>query len=428
MSKFQIILLSVFTFFIVAGTIAFSMYKGGDNSTVSLPSIEIWGTFSSATFNEYVNSINNGLAKSLSINYIQKTKDNFNTDYVEALARGGGPDAILVTQDILPKNEDKVLTIPFTTLPERTFKDTYVPEAELYISSSGILALPFAIDPMVMYWNREMFNSAGIANYPKLWGEFITLAPKINVKDSNSNIRKSIVALGEFRNITNAREILGTLFLQAGNPVTERIDGQVTSVFGSDKYSNQASDVINFFTSFADSNKTFYSWNRSITNSKNYFIAGNLGTYFGFASEINDLKQKNPNLDFDIAPMPQASTNSKKAVYADMYGLSISRNAKNPGATYSVLQYLVDPIYQDKLQTISYLPSVRRDIITKGSTDQYMSIFNQSALIAKGWFDPNSKLTSKIFQSIIESIVSGKESNIEALRRGNDELTSLFMK
>ena len=100
--------------------------------------------------------------------------------------------------------------------------NTFIQQAELYLKTDGSLAVPFIVDPLVMYWNRDSFTNAGIATPPKFWDEFTGLNTKLTQKDVNSNIRKSAIAMGEFTNISHAREILGTLFLQSGNPVTYR--------------------------------------------------------------------------------------------------------------------------------------------------------------------------------------------------------------
>ena len=59
-------------------------------------------------------------------------------------------------------------------ISERDFKNTYIEEGELYLAANGILGLPITVDPMVMYWNRDIFSSAAIAAPPSYWDEFLT--------------------------------------------------------------------------------------------------------------------------------------------------------------------------------------------------------------------------------------------------------------
>jgi hypothetical protein len=58
-----------------------------------------------------------------------------------------------------------------------------------------------------------------VANPPKYWDELYALTSKISTHDSSSDILQSTVAFGEWDNVTNAKEILSLLLLQAGTPI-----------------------------------------------------------------------------------------------------------------------------------------------------------------------------------------------------------------
>jgi ABC-type glycerol-3-phosphate transport system substrate-binding protein len=435
MTKFQAILIAVFVLFIVIGVAVFATYKGSQSAT-ALPSIEVWGTFSSTAFNELLEHVNQSRPEAIRVNYVQKTPAQFDKDFIATLARGGGPSAILLPQEMLLKHLDKILPIPSTVLTDRTFTDTYISEAQNYLSPNGVLALPLAIDPMVMYWNRDIFTNAGLATYPKSWSEFSALNKVITVKDQNSNIRKSAVALGEFSNITNAREILGTLLMQAGNPVVTvhsqtASDGtslvQVAqSALGDSaaQGSDSTNAALSFFTKFSNPSDPDYSWNRSLSDSKNAFLSGSLATYFGFASELPAIREKNPNLNFDVAGMPQAKNN--RATYGTMYGFSIVRTATDPTSTYTILSALTDAAALQYLTTTIYLPPVRTDLIAAGTADKYLSIFYDSALISKGWLDPDVSGTYAIMQEMVESVTSGRKDSFDAIKTADTKLNLLI--
>ena len=73
-------------------------------------------------------------------------------------------------------------------------------------------------------------------------------------------------------------------------------------------------------------------------------------------------------------------------------------------------------ILSDKM----YNASILRDIIAQGSTDQYVTIFNQSALIAKTWLDVDVKQSNKIFGDLIQNIISGKKALDQAVKDAHD--------
>jgi ABC-type glycerol-3-phosphate transport system substrate-binding protein len=427
MSKFQIIFLTIFIAFILLGVILFATYKNKD-ATVALPPITVWGTFPSSVINQMISNLNQTRTSPLAVNYVEKDEANFNKDFIETLARGQGPDAILIPQEMIERHEDKLIAIPNNILTERDFKNTYIPLSELYLSqNSEVLALPFAVDPLVMYWNRDIFTNAGIPTYPKTWDEFSGLAQKINQKDSNANIRRSVVSLGEFVNVSNAREILGSLLLQSGNPVTGRggaaYGGRVVSALGDGQFTGlkYSTPAVAFFTDFANPRSSVYSWNRSLPISKSWFLSGSLATYFGFSSELYDIRSKNPNLNFDVAPLPQPKKAAFRTTYGKMYGFSIVRTTANPTNTYTVLSTLVTPQALSILNKLSGLPPVRRDMIASGSKDPYQAIFYDSALISRSWLDVDPIKTGRIFQEMVESITSGRADVSGAIKNAHEE-------
>ena len=433
MSKFQVGVIAAFVLFFIVGVIFFARYKGG-SSTVSLPAIEVWGTVPANTIAQLVDHVNQSRPESLRVNYVEKTPDQFDKDFIETLARGGGPDAILIPQEMILRHWDKITPIPATILPERTFRDTYVQEAENYVSSNGVMALPFLIDPLVMYWNRDLFTNAGLPTYPKLWDEFSMVGKYLTKKDDNANIRKSAVALGTFSNIDHAREIFGALLMQAGNPVTFYSNnaaggqGGVKSALaeGTLRGLDSSRAALSFFTKFSDPSNPDYSWNRSLSSSKLQFLSGNLATYFGFASELNGLRAKNPNLNFDVAQLPQARNGSLRTTYATMYGFSIVRSSKDPSSAYTILSALTSADADAFISKFNYLPPTRRTLIAQGSIDPYLAIFYDTALTARSWLEPDAQTTSNILQEMVESVTSGKKTSVDAVQTADTKLNLLI--
>lgn len=419
-SKFQLIVYALFIISLVGGVVAFSMYRGG-NVGMSIPQLTIWGTFPAEVFDTHVNRINSVSAETLRIDYVEKTVGNFSRDFIAALARGQGPDAVLLPVDMLFPHYDKIIPIPYDAFSRRAFTDTYIDQAQVYLTQDGILGIPFTVDPLVMYWNRDIFNSAGIATYPRTWDEFSSVGDRINIKDQNGNVRRSAMAMGDFANVGNAREILASLIMQAGNPITA-VDASGVAV-STIKTTASVSPLsaIEYFIKFINPSHPDYSWNRSMPQSKTAFLSGTLATYFGFASEIADVRAKNPNLNFDVAPFPQLRSGGIKAVYGKMYGFSIVRSSQVPNAAYQAISILTAPQYLQTLSQVMYLPTVRRDAIAAGAADPYISTFNQAALVSKSWLDVDPSVSRDIFARMIQAITSGAKQPSQAIRDAGEE-------
>ncbi len=426
---FQYVVIGIFVFFIIVGAILFATYRSSQSAANSI-SINMWGTLSADAFSSFTTQYFSDQDLKYTVNYTQRDPSTFDRDLVEALASGSGPDAIILPESLIYRYFNRIYPIPYTLLPELTFKQTYVQEGEMFLTANGILALPFSINPMVMYWNRDIFNNVALTKPPTNWADFITLAPKVVKKDEAQNITRSFTALGEYRNVNNAKGILSTLFLQTGNPIIyfKYNDSTFSSVL--DQGENKANNLaLQFYTNFSNPTRPEYSWNRSWPNSLDAFTNGDLAIYFGFASELPDIKSKNPNLNFDVSIMPQAK--DPKAVYStfgNMLGLAIMKNSSNPSGTYTVISALTSASAVPFWSKLFYLPSARRDILGILETNAARAVFNQSAIISRGWYDPKSADSNTVFQEMIESYTTGRDTLDGALNVASDRLENLLKK
>jgi ABC-type glycerol-3-phosphate transport system substrate-binding protein len=418
---FQMVFLGVFVLFVIGGILIFALQKGGGGLTNVSETI-VWGTISpgevlSGPSNIFQND------KTVRITYVQKDAGTFDGDLVEAIANGTGPDLVILPQDSLLRNLNKILPIPYATYPVRTLKDTFAQEGELYLGTDGVLALPLTIDPLVMYWNRDFFNTAGLVKPPVNWEEFLSLAGTLSVKDTNNNITRSAMALGDFSNISNAKEILLALFFQAEVPIAKVSSGSVKT----DQDANTSgASVLNFYTQFANPLGAAYSWNHSLPLSIDYFIANNLAIYFGFASEINAIRAKNPNLNFDVTTFPQLKSSGTSVTFGRMNGVSVLKSSRNPNQSILVATKLSASQADLALSAALGLPPARRDLLAIKPVDPYQSLFYTAALQSHAWLDPSKSETSLIFKTMVESVVSGVLAPSSAFGEASQQIQKLI--
>ena len=428
----QYVVMGVFIFFTVIGAVLFATYRSQEKAGTRI-NITMWGVLPSDSFVPFYNAFFSNNQLKYIVNYVEKDSNTFDRDLVEALASGTGPDAIILPSDLIVRYSNKIFTIPFSVLPELTYKQTFVQEGELYLNSTGTLALPFSVDPLVMYWNRDIFNNVGVTKPPASWSDISGLVSKMTTKDLAKNISRSTVALGEFRNINNAKEILSALIFQAGSSIVglDAEDGTLSSTLqgnSSDTQDTPASLALEFFTNFSNPVKPEYSWNRSLANSLDVFANGDLAIYFGFASEFTNIKEKNPNLNFGVALLPQPAGDKIYNTFGNMLGLAIIKNSKDPAGAYTVLNTLASAEAVPYWKDILNVPSARRDVLGQIDANAIKTVFNQSAVMSKGWFDPNKVETSAIFQEMIESYTTGRVSLEQAVSTASDQIDSLLLK
>lgn len=296
MRPFTVVLLVFFGLCIVGGVIAIAMVGksgGGDTQTPAVATV--WGVLPSNMVDGVISAFNEDNDNVLQVTYRQVSTEDFDTELAESLAVGKGPDVVILSQSQLLRHEKKLYKIGFESYPERLFRDTFAEGTEGFMTNTSVLGFPILIDPMVMYWNRSLFTNARITRPPVYWDELLDLGDKLTKKDPSFNVSQSVIALGEYANVTHAREIIATLIMQAGDPITVRSGGDQVSFVLGDRFGlpeAPAHSALRFYTEFANPVKPAYSWNRSLPSSREAFLAGTLALYPGFGSELLELQQR----------------------------------------------------------------------------------------------------------------------------------------
>lgn len=421
--------MGIFVVLVVVGVGVFSLF-GGIGGKASIGPVVIWGTIDQTTMDKVLGDLASKDKSLQDAVYVAKKPDTYQGDLINAIAAGTGPDLITLSQSTIGTLSDKISLIPYSAMSQSDYLASYIDEGQLFLTPQGILALPFTIDPLVMYWNRDIFTGAGEAQAPQYWNDLIALAPKITSLDAGANVRRSAVALGTWDNINNAKAVLSALMMQSGDFITGRnAAGALTTTLGI-KPDNAsvapASEALRFYTDFANPSKTTYSWNRSLQNSYNAFAAGDVAIYFGQASEYRSISERNPNLRFGVAVLPQLQGASAKITSGLIQGLAVARGAKNPSGALAVAQKLTTAAAAASVAQAMTLPPVRRDVGTDTSASAASAVFVQSALMARSWADPNTAATDSIFKSMIESVSSGRSTPEQAVYDAGSAMRQLL--
>ncbi len=421
-TKFKVIFLGVCMLLALFGLFALISYKSKKTNTTATVPITVWGTISAGPINVLLQKFANEQKNDLKISYVQMKPETIYNDAIEAIASGNSPDVVLIPQDLIRTFYTKINIIPFTMFSETDFRNNFVQGAEVFLSG-GVMAVPFAVDPLMMYWNRDMFANAGIAKAPETWDAFPTLVEKLTKVENNSDIKQSAVSFGEYANVDNAKALLSTLFFQTGNPiVTSSSNGYVSTL---NTYPSLF-EPLNAFTEYSNPKKTVYSWNSTMPNSRKAFLSEQLAIYFGFSSEKNNLRISNPNLNFDVAFMPQALGTKNKMTFGNIYGFVFLKSSLKFSIALSRIFQLITPDAIKNFTDLSDFAPVRRDVIGFGPTDSSRKIFYDSALIAKSFWDPSPASSDAVFKDLVEDVSSGRLNVNKSLEKANNALNNLL--
>lgn len=380
--------------------------------------LNVWGVFDSRdVIAEAARAI-----PGYEVNYRELNAQTYESELVNALAAGRGPDIFMIHSSWLPKHIDKLTPVSEVQLPLASFQALYPTVAEQDFAPDRLIyALPLYIDTLALFWNRDIFDSAGIALPPQNWIEFQNLVPKLRQLDATGKLTRAAAAIGgSNKNINRGSDLLSTLMLQAGVPMVEQD-------FSGADFAAGGLEPFNFYVKFANPGSQFYTWNDSFLNSIDSFAEEKTVMIFNYAHQIQTIREKNPFLKFSIAPLPQPAGAQKAVNFANYWGLAVSNRYPDPALAWNfILAFAADPSaaasYAEKT---GRLPAIRSLIAAK-INDAVLGVFAKQALSARSWPRIDSSEIDRIFSKMIEDVIAGRAGAEAALKIAESAVSELM--
>ena len=407
---FELVLVVVFGVLMFVSLILLRSYQPPpDENVTAVGAVTIWGDVPPEVFDAVLLKQRDADPGFNRVSYKYFPPDDFDSAFVNALADQNPPDLLFMSQERLVKHRTRLQPLSYETFPLRDFRTTYIDGAEVFALEDGLYGVPVGVDPLVLYWNRDIFARSGFIVPPETWEEVVaSFVPTLTVRDFSRNIQTAGVAMGEYRNVKNALPVISLLTIQGGSAMVVERQGtyqiQLNQLSGQGTVSQPFTNAAAFFTNFSNTNNTLYSWNRALRLDRAMFLSEDLAMYFGFASEGRDLAAKNPNLSFDIAEVPQGETASVRRTYGRFYAFTIPKAADNKNGAYAVMLRLSAPEQAKQLSDGYNFAPVNRGLLGTGSNDVYGRIAYTSAPYARGWLNPDTTVLGNIFMQMLDDI------------------------
>lgn len=415
--------------------------------------LEVWGVFDDSdayaeVFSEY-KKINPYVRD---IRYRKLPVETYKEDLLNALAAGKGPDIFMIRNSWRAAYEDKIAAAPDYMLTERQYRDAFVDVVSSdFVKEGKIYGVPLSVDSLALYYNKDLFNAAGIGSPPATWEEFLDDARRLSRVDQLGNIVQSGAALGTAYNINRSTDILTALMLQLGSRIGQSDAARVEL---GDENSRKA---LEFYAQFARVGSGFYSWNPRSHYSIDAFYEGTLGMMANYSWQYATIRQKNAKLNIGVAPLPQFAGTAPQNV-ANYWGYTVAKNKEyqapsgqenvkadlekqNYLRTHEAWQLLkfmaflpanksvtlmngiagttktfplsIDPAKKYLERTMK--PAARRDLVQAQQSDVILAPFAAGNLIARNWYQGNPEAVESILAEMIDSVNKGEKSSYEAL-------------
>ncbi len=383
--------------------------------------LEFWGLEDEEAWRDIISKFQEKNNR-LTIRYTKMSEETYEETLVNRLAEDSGPDVFLLKNSWIAKHRDKILPLPkdafnVTANDVKTvFVDTVADE--LLLEGDTLIGLPVFINTPALFYNKDIFNAAGIATAPQTWEEVVQISNRLKKITPADDIARSGIALGDAKNVEHAFEIIQSLLLQNGERIIDR--GTRTVELG-----NGAVKAFGFYASFSDKKSPSFSWTGRMKNSLDAFAEGETAMVIGFPEDIERLRAKNPHLNFDVKLFPLLKDARRQAVHARYFFPVVSKRSPNTVAGWQFILYLSsDEASKIYLEKTGKAPA-RRDLIAKGIAGE-LDIFYKQSLIARGWPIPDEQKTRRIFEEAITSLVSKQVSIDEAIARLREQLQLLI--
>lgn len=429
LSKFIIIVLFGFLAAVILG-IVFIIIGSGSTPTPKPVALSVWGVWDESTdlvplFDAYTSA-----HPYVTFTYRKLRAEEYEEMLLKGWATGTGPDifsipstwvskyktdfmapapattkvAYYTTKKVLFKTETEITYQTDTSLSASDVRRNYVDVVYDDVVADGrVYGLPFGIDTLVMYYNRDLLNQASLVQPPATWSDFINAVTRLTITDDQNNIVRAATALGTHSNIDAGTDMLTLLMLQNGTTMTVGSQIAFASPSTTDPSYAPGIEALRFYTDFANPSKAVYTWNDSQPDALNQFAAGELAFFFGYRFNEPDIMAKNRGVDYDIAPIPQVNPNDN-VTFANYSIYSVAQQSAHANEAWNFLQFASNPArLKGYLESTSQI-SAARAVLNEQISDPDLALLAQQALTAQSWFHGrNPNVMEEAFDDMIDA-------------------------
>lgn len=346
----------------------------------------------------------------------------YEKDLLEALAEGRGPDVFAIHHTWVDSLRRIMSPAPAKTADERIVRNEFVDiVADDLVRDGLVYALPTSVDTLALYYNKDLYNSAGVARPPMTWTEFQQTVERVSRVNRLGSVELSAAALGTAANVNRAPDVLQLLWLQSGLSIYDAKTGQT------DINNDIGKRALAFYTDFANKAKKVYTWNLQQDYSIDAFTQGTTASMLSYSYQIPVIRAKNPRLNFGVAPMPQIADNmgTKRVDFAAYWPFAVSSSSKAPSTAWQLIRFITSKDAADSINGTQKVPPALRASVVELERDPELGVFAEQALTAKGWPQADSVAIDSIINSMIDDVVSGAATVDEAIQRGNDQIAKV---
>lgn len=449
--KIGLIFLSIVLLFSLTGVSCGSGSKSVSKNREA--TLTVWRLFDDKEVFDPIVKAYNGISGNEKINvvYIKKDYNEYVTDTVNAIAAGKGPDIWMIRNDWVTKQADKLIPAPTTIVTLDDYKKQF-PDIAINdnVIDGKIYGLPLSIDTLVLYLNKDIFQAKVselaqqekesdmqlLISKPANWEEF-TKTVQLLTKKNGNDIEQAGVALGTANNIDRLTDIITAMMLQTGTKMVS--DNKQSATFnlpivkstGGQTYSGI--EALNLYKSFADLSSSNYTWNSSMPNSVEAFMQGKTAMLIDYGFVRSTFKQKVPNLNYDVVPLPQIKDAATAVDFPSYWVETVTNNCKNPDIAWDFIKFVNDNLATTYQQATNRPSNNRINTnsipIVKNRVLYASTVFDFQLASAQDWYKGYyPEKVDEVFKTMLENITEKGQDAQHSIDKAASDVTTLLLK
>lgn len=433
---FIIIILGVIA--LVIGGVVFIIIGSRSNPPPQPVTLTMWGVWDETSDLAGVIKTYERLHPYVKISYSKKRYEEYEDLLLKAWATNTGPDIYMLpnswvnayrqdfitplpksttvsfyrTKKVLFRKETEIKPITEKSLTPNDIKRNFIDVVyDDVIFGNTIYALPFGVNTLVMYYNKELLNIAHLAQPPQTWNDFAAITPNITIADEQNNIIRAGTALGTYDNIPRSSDIVTALMMQNGTAMAtgSAVTFQLPS--SSDPTYYPGEEALRFYTDFASPEKTTYTWNAQLPNALDFFAEGKVAFFFGYPYQEPEIQTKVRGFEYSIAPLPQINPQNE-VNFANYWVYTVSQQVRHVNEAWDFLQFAASEKYVKPYLEQAHQTSVLRSLINEQLSDPDQGLFARQALTAKSWYHGKKPKEAEGYFAEMIKTIANKEVDI----------------
>lgn len=285
--------------------------------------LQYWGLWENEQMVKGIIDEYQSLHPDVQVVYTRQNPKQYRERLQAQISQETGPDLFRFHSTWVPMLKDSLAPSGKTGYTSDEFRSTFYPVAtDDLVVSGAVYGVPLMFDGLGLYYNEDLLRSAGVTP-PTTWVKFTEAAKILTVKDETGKIVTAGAALGVTSNIEHYSDILAVMMLQNGANLANPT-------------SDEAQQALTFYRQFAQAPNNV--WDETLDNSILAFASGQVGFIFAPSWQAFTIMENNPQLKFQIIPIPQLEGTTIN--WASYWAEGVSKNSPHKDEAWEFLKFL----------------------------------------------------------------------------------------